>query len=93
MIKNNKPYRVDFGYDMLNHFLNEDDAYYEKKEFYDDDGTFNNFKLLDRIKTLDKMVRSCSFSNKLFLNLKDIETDLPVLYLKKYFFNYSNMHS
>ena len=93
LIKNNKPYRVDFGYDMLNHFLNEDDAYYEKKEFYDDDGTFNNFKLLDRIKTLDKMVRSCSFSNKLFLNLKDIETDLPVLYLKKYFFNYSNMYS
>ena len=39
------------------------------------------------------MVRSCSFSNKLFLNLKGIETDLPVLCLKKYFFNYSNMHS
>ena len=32
LIKNNKPYRVDFGYDMLNHFLNEDDVYYEKKE-------------------------------------------------------------
>ena len=65
----------------------------KKKELQDDDGTFNNFKLLDRIKTLDKMVRSCSFSNKLFLNLKDIETDLPVLYLKKYVFNYSNIHS
>ena len=31
LIKNNKPYRVDFGYDMLHHFLNEDDVYYEKK--------------------------------------------------------------
>ena len=27
LIKNNKTYRVDFGYNMLSHFLNEDDAY------------------------------------------------------------------
>ena len=26
-IKNNKTYRVDFRYNMLSHFLNEDDAY------------------------------------------------------------------
>ena len=30
LIKNNKPYRVNFGYNMLAHFLNEDDAYYRK---------------------------------------------------------------
>ena len=33
LIKNNKPYRVDFGYNMLGHFLNEDDAYYKKISF------------------------------------------------------------
>ena len=27
LIKNNKTYRVDFRYNMLSHFLNEDDAY------------------------------------------------------------------
>ena len=32
-IKNNKPYRVDFGYNILNNFLNEDDAYYKKMNF------------------------------------------------------------
>ena len=31
LIENKKPYRVDFGYNMLVHFLNEDDAYYKKK--------------------------------------------------------------
>ena len=86
LIKNNKPYRVDFGHNVLNHFLNEDDAYYKKfyknfKKFYNDDGTLNNSKLLDRIETLNKIVRSCSFSNKIFLTIKDMATDLPVLYL------------
>ena len=41
----------------------------------------NNFKLEDRLETLHKMVRSCSFSNQLFLNPKEIKTDLIVLYL------------
>ena len=31
LIKNNKPYRANFRYNMLAHFLNEDDAYYRKK--------------------------------------------------------------
>ena len=31
LIKNNIPYKVDFGYNMLAHFLNEDDAYFKKK--------------------------------------------------------------
>ena len=44
----------------------------------------NNFKLEDRLETLDKMVRSCSFSNQLFLNPKEIKTDLIVLYLYIY---------
>ena len=31
LIKNNKPYRVHLGYNMLEHFLNEMDSYYEKR--------------------------------------------------------------
>ena len=31
LIKNNIPYKVDFGYNMLAHFLIEDDAYFKKK--------------------------------------------------------------
>ena len=81
LIQNNKPYRIDFGDDMFNHFVDENESYLKKKEFYDDDGTLNNFKLEDCLETLDKIVRSCSFSNKLFLNPKEIETDLIILYL------------
>ena len=63
---------------MFNRFIDENESYLKKKEFYDDNGTFNNFKLEDCI---DKMVRSRSFSNQLFLNPKEIKTDLIVLYL------------
>ena len=66
---------------MFNRFIDENESYLKKKEFYDDNGTFNNFKLEDRLETLDKMVRSPSFSNQLFLNPKEIKTDLIVLYL------------
>ena len=66
---------------MFNRFIDGNESYLKKKEFYDDNGTFNNFKLEDRLETLDKMVRSRSFSNQLFLNPKEIKTDLIVLYL------------
>ena len=56
---------------MFNRFIDENESYLKKKEFYDDNGTFNNFKLEDCI---DKMVRSRSFSNQLFLNAKKINT-------------------
>ena len=55
LIKNNKPYRVNFGDEMLNHFVDQNENYLKRKEFYDDDGTFNNFKLEDCLETLDKM--------------------------------------
>ena len=42
-----------------------------KEEFYNDDGTFNNFKLLDRLEYLNNLVKSCSFSNKLALTCFD----------------------
>ena len=70
LIKNNKPYRVSFWYNIL---------WY--KIFYNYDRSLNNYKLLERIEILNKIVRSCSFSNKIFLTIKDMETDLPVLYL------------
>ena len=66
---------------MLAHFLNEDDAYYKRKKLYNDDGTLNEIKLFDRSEYLNKLVRSCSCSNKLVFTIKDMETGLPVLYL------------
>ena len=64
LIKNNKPYRVNFGDELLNHFVDQNENYLKRKEFYDDDRTFNNFKLEDCLEALDKMVRLWDFSNK-----------------------------
>ena len=44
-IGNNKPCRVDFGYDAGTHFLNETKTYWEKKKFYNDNSALDHFKL------------------------------------------------
>ena len=36
LIKNNKPYRISFGDKMFNRFIDENESYLEKKEFYDE---------------------------------------------------------
>ena len=45
LIKNKKPYTVDFGYETAKHFINETEAYWQKQGFYNDDGTLNLFRL------------------------------------------------
>ena len=65
---------------MFNHFVDENESYYKKK-FYNDDGTLNEIKQLDRLEYLNKLVKSCTLGNKLVVTIKDIETDLPTLYL------------
>ena len=53
----------------------------EKNKFWNDDGTLNEIKFLDRLEYLNKLVKSCTLGNKPVATVKDIETDLPVLYL------------
>ena len=81
MIKNNKQYRVNVGDEMFNNFADQKEAYLKEKDLYNHDGTINGFKLEDYLEYLEKLVRSCSFSNKLFLIPKEIKSDLPTLYL------------
>ena len=76
MIKNNKPYRLDFGEEMYNHFVDENEAYYKKNKFYNDEN-----KLFERLEYLNKVIRSFTLDNKLFLMTKTIETDLYKLLL------------
>ena len=45
LIKNDETYRIDFGYDISLHFLNETEVYYKKHEFYNKDGSINLFKV------------------------------------------------
>ena len=66
---------------MYNRFVDENEAYYKKKNFYNDDGTLNENKLFERLEYLNKVVRSCNLGDKLFLMPKIIETDLYQLLL------------
>ena len=86
MIKNNKPYRVKFGYNISTHFLNETKTYWEKNGFYNDDGTLNHFRLGNHMLALDLLTRGYT-GDELILFPKELKTDLVVLYLK-IFFNY-----
>ena len=63
LIKNNKPYRLNFGDKMCNHFVDENEAYYKKNKFYNDDGTLNENKLFECLECLNKVVRSCTLGN------------------------------
>ena len=82
MIKNNKPYRINFRDEMYNRFVDENEAYYKKNKFYNDNGTLNENKLFERLEYLNKVVRSCTLGNKLCLMPKTIETDLYELLLE-----------
>ena len=66
---------------MYNHFVDENEAYFMKNKFYYDDGTLNENKLFKRLGYLNKVVRSCTVGNKLFLMPKTIETHLYELLL------------
>ena len=44
----------------------------KKKYVYNDHESLNEIKLFDRLEYLNKLVRSCIFSNKLVLTIKDV---------------------
>ena len=65
-IKNNKPYKINFKDERFKHFTDENKSYLKRKEFYYDDGTFNNFKLEECLESLDKILRSWSLAINYF---------------------------
>ena len=56
LIKNKKPYRVDFGDDAGTHFIKETRTYWEIYNFYNDDGTLNHLELGRHMETLDLII-------------------------------------
>ena len=44
LIQNNKSYKINFRDDMFDYFIDENEIYLKRKEFYNDDRTFNDFK-------------------------------------------------
>ena len=81
LIKDNKPYRVDFGYDIGAFFLNETKSYWEKYDFYNDDGTISYLKLDKNMQVLDLLISEYTNDKELTLFPKELKTDLVVLFL------------
>ena len=79
LIKNHKPCRVNFEDEAYDFFVNENDEYYMENKFYNEDKTLNRDNLNERIKYLDKLVRLCSFSDRLHFSTKGIEI-IPGMY-------------
>ena len=83
LIKNNKPYRVDFGDEACTFFIDETKTYWEKHGFDNDDGMLNHFRLGRYMETLDLTIRRYTDDGpELILYQKKIkETDLVILFL------------
>ena len=82
LIKNYKPYRIDFRYNISLHFLNETEAYCKKHEFYNNDGSLNFLKVGHRMETLDMIIKMYTDDSPEFtLYPKKLENDLVIIYL------------
>ena len=81
LIKNDKPFRLDFGYDISLQFLNETDAYYKKYKFYNEDGSLNLLKVDHYMETLDMIIKMYTNDAEFMLYPKKLETDLVIIYL------------
>ena len=73
--------RVDFGYDIGAFFLNETRSYWEKYNFYNDDGTISYLKLDKNMQVLDLLISEYTNDKELTLFPKELKTDLVVLFL------------
>ena len=81
LIKSDKPYRLDFGYDICLHFLNETEAYYKKYKFYNEDGSLNLPKVDHYMETLDMIIKINTIYAEFMLYPKKLENDLVIIYL------------
>ena len=66
---------------MYNYFVDENEAFYKKYKFYNDDGTRNERKHFEHLEYLNKVVRSCSLGNKHILIPKTNEISFYELLL------------
>ena len=74
LIKNNTPIRISYSDKAYNQFVGENENYF--KDFYNDDGTLNDNKLVNHLDYLKNMITTYTSNNNLHLMPKLIESDL-----------------
>ena len=74
LIKNNTPIRISYSDKTYNQFVGENENYF--KDFYNDDGTINDNKLVNHLDYLKNMITTYTSNNNLHLMPRLIESDL-----------------
>ena len=84
--KNDKQNRINFSYEMLFNFVDEDEEYLEENELLNDDGSINENKLNLHLDCIEKIVTTYSPIKKLYI--KPVHVDEHLLSIFLYFFYY-----
>ena len=74
LIKNNTPITISYSDKTYNQFVGKNENYF--KDFYNDDGTLNDNKLVNHLDYLKNMITTYTSNNNLHLMPKLIESDL-----------------
>ena len=74
LIKNNTPITISYSDKTYNQFVGKNENYF--KDFYNDDGTLNDNKLVNHLDYLKNMITTYISNNNLHLMPKLIESDL-----------------
>ena len=84
LIKKKKIFRLDFSYDACLLFHNQTELYWEKEGYYNDDGTIFKFCVNQYHYILELIIKKHSNHKKFIICPKELETNLPVLYVDVY---------
>ena len=82
LIKTNKSYKVNYVCDIGTHFINENKAYWEKCNFFNDDDNLDHLRVDEQMKTLDLLISTYTDDDEPILYPETSkETNLFVLFL------------
>ena len=79
--KNDKQYRINFKYEMLFNFADEDKEYLAENELLNDDGNINENKLNLQLDCIEKVVTIYSPSKKLYIKPAHVDEHLLSIFL------------
>ena len=79
--KNHKQYGINFSYEMLFNFADEDKEYLEENKLLNDDESINENKLNLHLDCTEKAVTTYSLSKKLYIKPVHVDEHLLSIFL------------
>ena len=84
--KHNKQYRMNFSYELLLQFANEDNEYIEENNLLNDDGSINETKLQSHLRSIEKILKTYYPSKKLYIKPEHVDGHLLSVFLSVFYF-------